>query len=243
MNVVHATTGKLRSLHVNDAGELLVAGAGGGVGTGDASAANQTTEIARLTTLVAQTDGLEASAASIDTKTPALGQALAAASTPVVLTAIQVAALTPPAAITGFATQATLAAIDGHVDGLEASATSIDGKLPALGKKATSGSLAASAKSGGDEYETVAASQTTQAMGATGAVGDYLEGVLCVVSTAATSQVQIKDGSNAAITIFPNSPGAGVGSYYIPLGLTSVQGAWQITTGAGVSVIGIGDFT
>jgi hypothetical protein len=34
---------------------------------------------------------------------PSLGQALAAASTPVVLTAIQVTALTPPAAITGFA--------------------------------------------------------------------------------------------------------------------------------------------
>lgn len=41
--------------------------------------------------------------ASIDTKTPALGQALAAASTPVVLTAAQLTTLTPPAAITGFA--------------------------------------------------------------------------------------------------------------------------------------------
>jgi len=43
---------------------------------------------------------------SIDGKTPALGQALAAASVPVVLTAAQEAALTPPAAITGFATSA-----------------------------------------------------------------------------------------------------------------------------------------
>jgi hypothetical protein len=40
---------------------------------------------------------------SIDAKTPALGQALEAASTPVVLTALQMAALAPPAAITGFA--------------------------------------------------------------------------------------------------------------------------------------------
>lgn len=46
------------------------------------------------------------SVANIDTKTPALGQALAAASSPVVLTALQQAALTPPAAITGFALEA-----------------------------------------------------------------------------------------------------------------------------------------
>lgn len=46
-------------------------------------------------------------------KIPSQGQALAAASTPVVLTAIQVSTLTPPAAITGFALEAGhLAAID-----------------------------------------------------------------------------------------------------------------------------------
>lgn len=61
-------------------------------GGGDATAANQTTGNASLS--------------SIDTKTPALGQALAAASVPVVLTAAQVTTLTPPAAITGFATSA-----------------------------------------------------------------------------------------------------------------------------------------
>ena len=49
--------------------------------------------------------------ATIDTSTakiPSQGQALAAASLPVVLTAIQQTALTPPAAITGFALDATL---------------------------------------------------------------------------------------------------------------------------------------
>lgn len=45
-------------------------------------------------TLTAQSTG-NASLASIDTKTPALGQALAAGSTPIVLTAIQLSALTP----------------------------------------------------------------------------------------------------------------------------------------------------
>jgi len=57
---------------------------------------------ATFATSALQTTG-NTSLSNIDTKTPALGQALAAASTPVVLTAIQQAALTPPAAITGFA--------------------------------------------------------------------------------------------------------------------------------------------
>lgn len=62
------------------------------VPTGASTAANQATEIASL--------------ASIDTKTPALGQAVAGASVPVVLPAAQITTLTPPAAITGFLTEA-----------------------------------------------------------------------------------------------------------------------------------------
>lgn len=53
--------------------------------------------------------------AAIKAKTdniPALGQALAAASVPVVLTASQLSTLTPPAAITGFATETTLGLIN-----------------------------------------------------------------------------------------------------------------------------------
>lgn len=68
-------------------------------GGGDASAANQLLGNASL--------------ASLDTKTPALGQALAALSRPVVLTAAQITTLTPPAAIAGYALEAGhLAAID-----------------------------------------------------------------------------------------------------------------------------------
>lgn len=52
-------------------------------------------------------------------KIPSQGQALAAASMPVVLTAIQTTALTPPAAITGFALEAGhLATIDSHTPAL-----------------------------------------------------------------------------------------------------------------------------
>lgn len=96
---------------------------------------------------------------------------------------------------------------------------------------------------GGPDYESVAASQTNQVLGATGAAGDYLGRVVCVVTTAATAQVQIKDGSGTAITIFPNSPGGGIGTYTVDLGIKSVSGAWQITTGAGVAVLATGSFT
>lgn len=93
------------------------------------------------------------------------------------------------------------------------------------------------------QYETIAASQTDQVLGATGAAGDYLSHLVCVVTTAATAQVQIQDGSDSAITVFPNDPGAGVGTYTVPLGLSSRSGAWSVTTGAGVAVIAAGHFT
>lgn len=73
--------------------------------------------------------------AAIKAKTdniPALGQALAAASVPVVLPAAQITTLTPPAAITGFATSANQTTIIGHVDGIETSLSSIDGKITAV---------------------------------------------------------------------------------------------------------------
>lgn len=92
------------------------------------------------------------------------------------------------------------------------------------------------------EYELVAASQTNQTLGATGGSGDYLERLLCVVATPATAQVQLKDGSGTAFTVFPNSPGGGIGTYVLDIGLQSTVGAWQVTTGAGVSVIAVGNF-
>lgn len=89
--------------------------------TNAATAANQATEIASL--------------ASIDGKLPAQGQALAAASVPVVLTAAQVSTLTPPAAITGFGTAANQATIIGHLDGVEGLLTTIDGDTGTLKSK------------------------------------------------------------------------------------------------------------
>ena len=94
-------------------------------------------------------------------------------------------------------------------------------------------------------YETVAASQTNQAMGATGATGDYLAGVLVVPATISPGNIQIKDGAGSAVTIFTGgtSSVSNLVPFFITLGVYSTSGAWQITTGANVSAIGVGRFT
>lgn len=92
-------------------------------------------------------------------------------------------------------------------------------------------------------YEHVAASQSLQVLGGTGASGDYLHRLVCTVSTASTSVVQIKDGVNAAHTVLPNAVGGGIGVYNIELNMVSRSGAWQVTTGAGVEVIAVGVFS
>ena len=94
-------------------------------------------------------------------------------------------------------------------------------------------------------YETVAASQTDQVMGSTGATGDYLAGVLIVPGTTSPGAVSIKDGSGSAITIFTGGA-TSVSSlvpFMVPFGIKSTGGAWKITTGTNVSAIGVGNFT
>lgn len=94
------------------------------------------------------------------------------------------------------------------------------------------------------EYETVAASQTAQALGATGATGDYIEGILVIPATTSPGNVLLLDNATS-ITVFTGgaSSVSNLVPFFIPLGLISVSGAWKITTGANVSCIGIGDFT
>lgn len=97
----------------------------------------------------------------------------------------------------------------------------------------------------GREYETVAASQSDQALGATGATGDDLDGVLIVPATTSPGAVSVKDGGGSAITIFTGGATSvsNLVPFFVPLGLRSLAGAWKVTTGANVSAIGIGNFT
>lgn len=108
----------------------------------------------------------------------------------------------------------------------------------------TTSRIAPSPVVGWGEYETVAASQTDQAMGGTGARDDYLAGVLIVPATTSPGAVSIKDGTGSAITIFTGGAGSvsNLVPFYVPIGAVSGDGAWKITTGANVSAIGFGRF-
>ena len=101
-----------------------------------------------------------------------------------------------------------------------------------------------SVKNGQAEYETVAASQTAQVLGATGGSGDYIAGVLVVPATTSPGAVTLLDNATS-ITIFTGgaSSVSNLVPFYIALGANSVSGAWKLTTGANVSCIAFGDFT
>lgn len=113
------------------------------------------------------------------------------------------------------------------------------------GGSATQRVIIDSSQSDGSNYETVAASQTDQAMGATGATGDFLGSVLIVPATTSPGAVSIKDGSGSAITIFTGGATSvsNLAPIAVPLGYTSTGGAWKLTTGTNVSAIGAGRFT
>lgn len=94
------------------------------------------------------------------------------------------------------------------------------------------------------DYETVAASQTDQMMGATGAAGDYLAAVIIIPATTSPGAVSIEDGSTN-IPIFTGGADSvtNLVPFRLDLGMVSTTGGWEITTGANVSVIGVGSFT
>ena len=99
-------------------------------------------------------------------------------------------------------------------------------------------------KNGQAEYEAVAASQTAQVIGATGATGDYMAGILVIPATTSPGNVLLLDNATS-MTVFTGgaSSVSNLVPFFIPIGANSVSGAWKITTGANVSVIAFGDFT
>lgn len=89
-------------------------------------------------------------------------------------------------------------------------------------------------------YETVAASQTAQVLGGSGAVGDYLHRIVVSVGTSLTSTVSVLDNSTTVLAIPASTP---VGVYSLEINAASASGPWKITTGAGVTVLAVGFFT
>lgn len=122
--------------------------------------------------------------------------------------------------------------------------TEVGGVATSLGLKPRATSLPvvlADISSG--EYETVAASQSAQTLGATGGTGDYLSGLLVTPATTSPGNVLLLDNA-ISITVFAGgaSSVSNLVPFFIPIGAYSVSGAWKVTTGANVSVIAIGNF-
>jgi hypothetical protein len=94
-------------------------------------------------------------------------------------------------------------------------------------------------------YETVAASQTAQVLGSTGAIGDVLYGMHVVPTTTSPGSIAVLD-SSTSMPVFAGGASslACLAPFWINLnGMKSVNGAFKITTGAGLSVIAVGKFT
>ena len=107
--------------------------------------------------------------------------------------------------------------------------------------------------SGGNIWNTTAASLTAVKLsstsgGTTGTTGDYLSH--CVITPTSTSPgaVQVFDGTNTAANDVINFAGgassvSNLVPFSVPVGSLSINGAWEITTGANVSVSCYGKFT
>jgi len=93
-------------------------------------------------------------------------------------------------------------------------------------------------------YETVAAGQTAQVLGGSGATGDTLIGLLVVPATTSPGNVIILDNATS-ITVFTGgaSSVSNLVPFWIAIGAQSVSGAWKVTTGSNVSVVAVGNFS
>lgn len=169
----------------------------------------------------------ETTLAALNTKTPALGQALAAAAVPVVLTAIQQTALTPPAAITGFATETTLAAQSA--------------KLPAaLGQGTMAQSLSIVLSSDHSDLTIKAKRSTTPTQNS---IASSATNVTLFASNAnrlgatiyndSTAILYMKLGAAASNTSYTIQLAANGGYYEVPFGYTGIiDGIWSAANGS-----------
>lgn len=97
----------------------------------------------------------------------------------------------------------------------------------------------------GSEYEPVAASQTNQAIGASGAAGDYMSHVVISPQTAGCGVVTVLDDTTEVMSFVGGgtTPLPSVAPFTVGIGMTSIHGAWKITTGANVKCTPVGNFT
>lgn len=97
------------------------------------------------------------------------------------------------------------------------------------------------ALSGGKKYKFIAASQTNSILETSvGSVGDLLESIIIIPTSASPGAVSIKDGAGTAMQIFA---GSGANPLVMRLSIKSAVGAWQVTTGTAVTVLATGEFS
>ncbi len=188
-------------------------------GSGDATAVVATDEVGgaqhQYVKLEFGADGTATKVSSSDplpvTVAGPLGQALAAASLPVVLTAAQITTLTPPAAITGFATSArqdtgntSLSSIDGKLPALVSSRVPVDGSgvtQPVSGTVTANPGASSSANNAGAAVSVGTSSVT--------AIASYASRKAATIyaSPSNTAVVYIKLGATATSSNFPLNPG------------------------------------
>jgi len=98
------------------------------------------------------------------------------------------------------------------------------------------------------KYETVAASQTAQALGASGKTGDRIEKLIVTVTTSgANGTCSLLDSSGGTlVTIALVAASTPLGVHVIdfgPGGIRSTDGGWKVTTGSACTALAIGQFS
>jgi len=207
----------------------------------DGIEALETTGNASLVTITGHVDGIETMLTAIDGKLPALGQALAAASVPVILPAATVTTLTPPAAITGFATAAKQPALGtagtASTDVITVQGIASGTAQPVSGTVTANQTARAAATTNVHVPSSNTAAVITYTAGGSG-VSHVISGIAWSYSGAPTSgNLKVEDGSGTTVfSIDITAAGPGFIPFSAPLKGTA-NTAMIITLAAGGSGI------
>ena len=185
-------------------------------------------------TSAAQTTG-NSSLSSIDGKVPALGQALAADSVPVVLTASQVTTLTPPAAITGFATAVKQPAL-GTAGTASADVITVQGIASGTALTVTSTPSTATAVRGSSSA--TGTSDTSVIAAAGSGLKNYITSISIANTGTATSLITLKDGSGGSTLLTTLAPALGGSNITLPVPIaTTANTALYFACGTAATTI------
>lgn len=172
------------------------------------------------------------------------GRQAAADSSAVVLSNEDLAALAAlPTGASTAANQATLNTVAGAVG--DAAWASGNGTLVALLKAiaANAVSTAPSPVISSLPYQAVAVSQTAKVLGATGAIGDSLAGIIIQPTGTTVGSVIVYDNTTAVYTYPGGTVGADLRPIVVGMGMVCVGAGWHVTTPANATVLALGKFT